>query len=75
MNVETLDKRDVFGESFSGDSQADNAAARERLDELGRARPTGGQPLANARHKPGLPAGIAKRAALRHARNVDDLIQ
>ena len=67
-------KRHVRGEAFKGRRQADNAAARKRLNQFVRASGQACQPCANARHEPRLPARIPERAALRHGRDIDDAL-
>jgi hypothetical protein len=61
----------MIGQTFSGDGKADDAAAGERLYQLGGRRL---EPLPDSRDEPGFAAGIPKRAALLNRRDVDDLI-
>jgi len=69
--VVQFDHDDPLRQVLKKCGQADDAAAGERLDQNARFAILAGDPAAEGRHKPRLPARIAKRAALWDRRDID----
>lgn len=66
-----LNQLDMIDKALGNSRQSNDCATGERLDKLSQTFWLAAQPLAKARDKPGLSAGVAKRAALRNRGNID----